>query len=100
MHIISKRRLLEFWEKHPDAKRPLQAWFAQVKNARWQDFADVHRDFASADKVRRLTVFNVGGNKYRLVVRIEFEKQRVYIRAIMTHAEYSKDKWKNDDWYT
>lgn len=99
MHIITRRRLRRFWEQHPDAAKPLRAWYAQVSHARWQNFTEVRRDFPSADQVRRLTVFNIGGNKYRLVVRIEYERQRVYIRAVMTHAEYDKDRWKDDPWY-
>lgn len=99
MHIITRRRLREFWQTHPDAQRPLQAWFMQVKQARWQNLAELRQDFPTADLVSRLTVFNIGGNKYRLVVRVEYERQRVYIRAVMTHAEYDKDKWKDDDWY-
>lgn len=99
VHIITRRRLLEFGKTYTDAERPLKAWFALAKQARWQNLTEVRRDFPTADLVSRLTVFNIGGNKYRLVVRIEFERQRVYIRSIMTHAEYNKDKWKDDDWY-
>jgi mRNA interferase HigB len=96
MHIITKRRLREFWQQYPDAKAALQGWYQHAAFARWRHFADVRQTFPTADQVSHLTVFNVGGNKYRLVVRIEFEKQRVYIRRVMTHAEYDKDKWKND----
>lgn len=99
MRIISKRRLREFWTKHPSAENPLQAWYLITRQANWTNFAEVRRDFPSANNVKRLTVFNIAGNKYRLVARLEFRKQRVYIRAIMTHAEYDKNRWKNDDWY-
>lgn len=99
MHIVSMRRLREFWEEHATAKKPLQAWYSHAKQAQWQSFADVKRDFPTADQVKRLTVFNIGGNHYRLVVRIEYPQQRVFIRAILTHAEYDKDKWKDDPWY-
>lgn len=99
MHIISMRRLREFWARHPQTEIPLRAWHTQVRHARWKHFANVRFDFPSADQVGRLTVFNISGNKYRLIVRIEFEKQRVYIRSVMTHSEYNKNKWKQDEWF-
>ena len=99
MHIITRRRLREFWQQHPDAKVALQSWYQHVAYAQWRYFADVRQTFPNADQVNRLTVFNIGGNKYRLVVRIEYEKKRIYIRQVMTHAEYDKDKWKNDPWF-
>ena len=99
MRVITKRRLREFWQAHPDAKAALQAWRQHVSYARWRHFAEVKRDFPAADQVNRLTIFNVSGNKYRLIARIEYGMQRVYIRQVLTRAEYSKDKWKNDPWF-
>jgi mRNA interferase HigB len=93
------RRLREFWEIHPNAESVLQSWCKIVEKAEWQTFAEVRKDFPSADQVKRLTVFNIAGNKYRLVARIEFQQQRIYIRQVMTHAEYDKEKWKNDRWF-
>lgn len=93
------RRLREFWEIHPNAESALQSWYKIVEKAEWQTFAEVRKDFPSADQVKRLTVFNIAGNKYRLVARIEFQQQRIYIRQVMTHAEYDKEKWKNDRWF-
>lgn len=93
------RRLREFWEKHPNAERALRAWFTHVEQAQWQNFAEVRRDFPAADQVKRLTVFNIGGNHYRLIGRIEYEQQKVFIRAVLTHAEYDREGWKDDDWY-
>ncbi len=100
MHIISMRRLREFWEVHSMAEAPLRAWFTHVEQATWPNFVAVRRDFPNADLVARLTVFNISGNKFRLIARIEYEKQRVYIRAVLTHPEYDSERWKNDDWYT
>ena len=94
MHITSMRRLREFWSVHPQAERPLRAWYTHVQRANWAHFAQVRLDFPSADQVKRLTVFHIGGNNYRLVARIEFEKQRVYIRSVMTHNDYDRDKLK------
>ena len=100
MHIITKRRLREFWADHASAKKPLQAWYAQVRQAQWPNLAEVKREFPSADQVQRFTVFNIGGNNYRLIARIEYSQQKIYIRSVMTHAEYDKGKWKDDPWYS
>jgi len=99
MHIISHKRLKEFWHKHPNAEAALQMWYTRTKLARWQNLAELKRTFPSTDPVGRLTIFNVGGNNYRLMVRVEYERQEVYIRAVLTHAEYDKGSWKNDPWY-
>jgi mRNA interferase HigB len=94
------RRLREFWENHASAKKPLQAWYVHAKQAQWQNLAEVKQDFPSADQVQRFTIFNIGGNNYRLIVRIEYAQQKVYIRSIVTHAEYDKGRWKDDPWYS
>ena len=99
MRVISRRRLREFWQRHADAERPLVAWFNVARAARWSEFADTRRDFSHADRVRVgsgvvLTVFNVGGNKHRLVVDVVYQHQVVYVKMIMTHAQYSKGTWK------
>jgi mRNA interferase HigB len=65
----------------------------------WQNLAELKQTFPSADLVKKFTVFNIGGNKYRLIVYIDYECQIIFIRHILTHAEYDKDDWKNDDWY-
>jgi mRNA interferase HigB len=100
MHIISKSPLQLFWQKYPTAERPLRAWLTQAKRAHWQNFAELRRDFPSADLAGRFIVFNIGGNKFRLITRVEFALRRVYIRQVLTHAEYDKERWKEDDWYT
>lgn len=99
MHIISMRRLREFWTIHPRAERPLRAWYTQVEQVRWQSFADVKRTFPAADLVKRLTIFNISGNHFRLIARIEYEQQKVYVRFVLTHTEYDQEEWKQDDWY-
>ena len=100
MHVISRKLLKEFWEKHPDAEDYLKKWFAVVKKARWQDIAQVRRIFSSADAVRvksgrNATVFNVKGNKYRLITLIAYEHGRVFTKQVLTHSEYSRGKWKD-----
>lgn len=99
MRIISKRRLREFWERYPDAMRPLQAWFKVTEKSDWKDFADVRATFSSASGVLlycglTAIVFNVGGNKYRLVTRIEYRFHVVYVKRMLTHPEYDTNKWK------
>ncbi|GBO54829.1 hypothetical protein APA_2880 [Pseudanabaena sp. lw0831] len=102
MHIITRSRLIEFWEKHPDSKTSLLLWHKIAINAKWQNFIEVREVFASADQVKNLTVFNIGGNKYRLIAFIAFidyKYQKIFIRNILTHAEYDRNDWKKDDWY-
>ncbi len=99
MRVISRRILREFWARHPDAEGPLRQWFAVASAAEWVSLADVRTTYRHADAVvtasgERLTVFNVGGNKYRLVVRIRYDYRLVNVRRILTHAEYDRGRWK------
>jgi mRNA interferase HigB len=87
MHIITFTRLRQFWEKHPDAEPALRLWYTRVKGMRFVNMAEVNQLFSSADKVRRLTVFNIKGNNYRLIVRIEYQRQKIYVRHVLTHRE-------------
>ena len=91
VRIIARKTLREFWEEraHRDSEQPLRAWFAEVRKASWRTPADIkaaHRNasFVGADRV----VFNVGGNKYRLVVAVKYSAQLVFIRFVGTHADY------------
>ena len=99
MHIISRKALVDFWESHANAERPLRGWFLRVRRAKWVNFVELRQIYPSADQVGRFTVFNIGGNNYRLITRIEYEQQRIYIRHVLTHADYDKGKWKDDSWY-
>ena len=94
MWVISKRRLREFWERHPQAEAPLSAWHQVASKAEWRHIMDVKRDFPHADAVGPWTVFNIGGNDYRLVTRISYAGHTVYVGFIGTHAEYGKGGWK------
>lgn len=99
MRIISLKCLREFWELHADAEQPLRAWYKVVSGAKWKSLRDVRATYPHADGVQTdagemLTVFNIGGNKYRLIVRIRYDYQLVNIRFVLTHAEYDKGKWK------
>jgi mRNA interferase HigB len=94
MRVISRRRLREFWERHPDAKDPLIRWFKLAEKADWTNFAELSADCPTADLVEHLTVINIGGNKYRLILEIFFEDQIILVRHVLSHADYDKGKWK------
>ncbi len=99
MRIISRRTLREFWQKHPTAQTSLMLWYTRVFNSEFQGFNDLRQVFPSADLVGNFTVFNISGNKYRLITYIDYQDQIIFIRAVLTHAEYDKENWKNDDWF-
>lgn len=94
MHIITRRRLLEFGENHPNTATSLEVWYRIVKQSRIPNFSKLREIFPSADKVENLTVFNIGGNKIRLIAAIHYNTQCLYIRHVLTHKEYDKGKWK------
>ena len=91
MRIISRRTLREFWVKHPDTERPLQAWYANVKRADWKTPSDVKATYQNASFVKNnRVVFNIKGNSYRLVVAIDYQYGIIYIRFVGTHQVYDK----------
>lgn len=94
MHIITRKRLNDFAATHPEARSALQYWYKMIKGNRFQSLVELRAVFPHADQVGKLTVFNLGGNKARLIAAIHYNRQRVYIRAILTHAEYDEGKWK------
>lgn len=98
MRVISKSRLRQFWELlgHKDAQGPLQAWYKHVSHysIQWHVWGDVKASFASASIVGNCIVFNIGGNKYRLITRILYPSQKVFILLVLTHGEYDRNRWK------
>jgi len=92
MQILSKKTLRDFWEKHPQAQRPLTAWYQATSSATWSTPADIKAVFgASVDFVAdNRVVFDIAGNKYRLVVHVSYTFRRVLIKFVGTHAEYDK----------
>ena len=96
MHVISKKALRAFWTVHPEAERPLRRWFKIAEAAGWQSFAHVRAVYAKADQVGRFTVFVIGGNKYRLITVVHYNRAKVYVREVLTHAEYDRAKWTED----
>jgi mRNA interferase HigB len=94
MHVISRRRLREFWEVHADSEQALTRWYKLASKAEWASFAELKADCPSADQVDHLTVVDIGGNKYRLIVEVFFRDQVVLVRHVLTHKDYDKGKWK------
>jgi len=91
VRVIARRTLREFWEErgHGDAEQPLRAWFAEARRATWRTPADVKAAYRNASFVGNdRVVFNIGGNKYRLVVALKYSAQIAFIRFVGTHAEY------------
>lgn len=94
MHIISRKALTTFAEAHPDASGPLDRWYRVAKRAGWTTFSDLRADLPSADRVDNLVVFTIGGNKFRLVAAVHFARQKLFIRAVLTHHEYDRGSWR------
>jgi mRNA interferase HigB len=94
MHIITRKRLNDFVATHPDAHPALERWYRLAKGQNFSSFEDLRSTFSTADKVGKLTVFNIGGNKARLVAAIHYNRRKIYIRAVLTHSEYDRDTWK------
>jgi mRNA interferase HigB len=93
MHVIKQKTLIEFYEQPncQDAKGPLEAWYYEAKHAQWESSADVKAQYGSASIIGdNRVVFNIGGNKYRLIVRINYYSKAVFIRFIGTHKAYDK----------
>jgi mRNA interferase HigB len=91
MRIISRKRLVEFWQYHPDAEQPLRAWYAEAKKASWRSPTEIKSTYRNASILAsNRVVFNIKGNDYRLIVIIEFKQNKIFIRFIGTHQEYDR----------
>jgi mRNA interferase HigB len=101
VRIIKRSTLRAFARTEPGALDPLRHWYRAVRVANWKSFADIRRMFTTADLVhtRRgaaVVVFDIGGNKYRLIVHVSYPKRKVYVLRIMTHRDYDRQRWKNE----
>ena len=94
MHVISRKKLLEAAEKHAERAAPLDAWYRIAKKAVWRNLMEVRRQLPAADAVEEFTVFNIKGNAYRLITEINYRTGRVFLRHVLTYAEYNKGAWK------
>ena len=91
MRIISRKTLREFWVKHKDCEQQLKSWHREIEKAKWKNPNELKSEYPSASILENeRIVFNIKGNKYRLIVKINFEYQIIWIRFIGTHAEYDK----------
>lgn len=94
MHVITRKRLTVFADKHPETRSALAHWYRIVSQNEFNCFADLRIQFPSADQAGKLTVFNIGGNKVRLIAAVHYNRRKIYIRAVLSHVEYDQDKWK------
>jgi mRNA interferase HigB len=99
MHIISRKKLRETIRKHADTSNALDTWYKIASKAQWKNLADVQAVYSQAEAVGNFTIFNIKGNRYRLIVDIVYSDQVIYIKYILTHAEYDKNEWKNDPYF-
>jgi mRNA interferase HigB len=99
MHVISRKKLREFWQQYVDAHDALDNWYKIATKAQWSNLAQVQEIYPAAEAVGNFTVFNIKGNRYRLIVDIVYSEATIFVKYVLTHAEYDKDKWKNDPYY-
>jgi mRNA interferase HigB len=100
MQVIARRTLRQFWERYPDAEAPLRSWHSRVSKANWQAPSDVKNDFGNAvDFVGdNRAIFDIGGNKYRLVAHITYGFGKVLVKFLHTHSEYNKINAETVSW--
>ena len=94
MHIISKKKLKDFYFIHSDAKSSLIEWYQEISKGYYENIEQIRSLYPHADKVGRRTVFNICGNKYRMITRINYLSQKIFVLKILTHSEYDKNNWK------
>ena len=94
MHIISKKRITDFISKYPVSESALLGWYAITNAEVFSDFNELRNWFPHADLVGRRTIFNIGGNNYRMITRVNYVSKSVFMIVILTHSDYSKNKWK------
>jgi len=91
MHVIKKGTLTSFGREHPKAYKPLMAWYAEASAAKWKSSAEIKRKYREASILNsERVVFDIGGNKYRIVARINYRSETIFIHFVGTHAEYDK----------
>jgi mRNA interferase HigB len=99
MHLISAGKLKEASAVYPDVEEVIKNFYKKVEKSAWQNLIDVQKDYRSAEAVGNFTVLNIRGNRYRLIMDIDYEEQVAYFKYFLTHAEYDKEQWKNDPYY-
>ncbi|MEK7407176.1 MAG: type II toxin-antitoxin system HigB family toxin [Acidobacteriota bacterium] len=94
MHVVSYKAIRIFCEEHRDAKNALDRWYKVARRATWANFVEVKQSFSTADFVPPYVVFDIGGNRYRLIAEINLRRGVLLIRSILTHKDYLKGAWK------
>lgn len=94
MHVITQTRIWEAKKEYPEAATALEGWYRIIKSNQFDHFAELKAVFSSVDKVDHHYVFDIGGHKLRLIAQISFERKKVFIKHILTHKEYDKNKWR------
>jgi len=96
VNVVSRKALKGFTMKNNSAAEPLDNWYRRARKAKWRNLAGTRLDYPHADLVGKCTVFNIGGNKFRLITKVNYVGQTIYIKHVLTHREYNKEGWKND----
>ncbi|NQE35779.1 type II toxin-antitoxin system HigB family toxin [Microcoleus asticus] len=99
MHVISRKKLRDYCQNHADSCEALDDWYKIASQANWIKLIEVQTIYPQAEAVGNFTIFNIKGNNYRLIVSLNYQKQIVYIKYILTNAEYDKENWKNDPYF-
>ena len=99
MHVISRKKLRDYCHNHADSCEALDDWYKIASQVNWTKLIEVQTIYTQAEAVGNFTIFNIKGNKYRLIVSLNYQKQIVYIKYILTHAEYDKNNRKNDPYF-
>jgi mRNA interferase HigB len=99
MHLMSIRNLRRDAARYPDAQAPVEDWYNIVRKVDWANLEEAREIYRDAEAVSNFTVFNIKGNKYRLIVDIDYESGTIYYKYFLTHADYDKDRWKNDPYF-
>ena len=94
MHVITRKRLNDFAEKYPETRSALAQWYGIMRKTRFANFVHLRQTFPHADLVGKFTVFDIGGNKVRLIAAVHYNRNEIYIRQVLTHAEYDRGQWK------
>lgn len=94
MHVNTRRKLVEASRKHPELATPLDVWYRVAKRLNWRSLEDVRAVFPTADGVGKYTVFNIKGNHFRLIAEVNYRTGRIFLRHVLSHAEYDKGAWK------
>ena len=99
MHLISTGNLKQVASKYPDVTKTIKAFCQTIKKAHWKNIIELQQAYREAEAVGNFTVLNIKGNKYRLILDIDYEEQVAYFKYFLTHAEYDKEQWKNDPYF-